>query len=119
MISCRARMRLPLAATVVATVALAAACAADPLTMKLKGDAVRQAQSPAWSSSGYDEPRFGWRLPFQDAAGRRLVNGPWRLANWIETAPGRWEPRRDPGYMHTVEVDDDGDGRVSDGERRA
>jgi hypothetical protein len=71
----------------------------------------------AWSASGYEQKQFGWRLPFEDAAKRRIASGPWRLDNWTENPAGRFEAKRGPHYFGTFEVDDDGDGKIEGWER--
>jgi hypothetical protein len=85
------------------------------LMLKAQGDVA--VSETAWSAAGYEQRQYGWRLPFADAANRLIAPSPWRLDNWEQKSPGRFEIKRGPHYFDTFEVDDDGDGKIEGWER--
>jgi hypothetical protein len=85
------------------------------LMAKAQGDLA--VSETAWSAVGYEQRQYGWRLPFADAPKRLIAPSPWRLDNWEEKSPGHFEAKRGPHYFDTVEVDDDGDGKIDGWER--
>jgi hypothetical protein len=67
--------------------------------------------------TGFDQPNFQYRLNYQDAA-RGVFFGPdWQLDNYFLEG-GRLKAKKGPEYVAMREIDEDGDGTVSQWEKK-
>jgi hypothetical protein len=68
--------------------------------------------------SGYDQTAYAYRVSFSDPGSRLFLPSDWQLDNWHQLTDGTWTQKDGPEYVATRELDENGDGRISNSERK-